>query len=327
MKMAKERILYLYKILYEQTDEDHPLSIREMIEILKSKYGIEAHRTTIPKDIDVLREFDIDIIDQGDWQKKYFIGSRKFEFPELKILSDAVESSKLITEEQTKKMIEKLNTLCSVGEQAKLKSHNFVPRRIKPNNSKIMYIIDLINQAINSKKKISFCYYDYTGNKEKVMRNGGEVYVLSPYCFIWNDDYYYVIGYSDKREKVINFRVDRIVWRPEILDEKAVDPPADFDPNDFVNKAFYMFSGDQAEVELRCKSDVMKSMIDRFGEEVDTFDYNPEEDTFHLRTQVEVSPTFFGWVFEFGGKVKIIGPESVKEKYRQMLADALAEIN
>jgi len=262
---TKPRILYLQKILLERTDEENPLSTTQLINILNDEYGISAHRTTVTKDIAALQEFGMDIVTIHSTQSKYFVASRKFELPELKLLIDAVESSKFIT-------------------------------------------------------KISFQYYDYTGLKKKVLKNKGEVYKLSPYKLLWCGDYYYVLGYSEKKSKVINFRVDRIASKPEILDKDIISMPDDFDIENYTKEVFFMFSGEKVLVDLRCDNSLMKTMVDRFGEDVTTLAYDMT--SFRVQTEVSASPTFFGWVFGFSGKVQILAPESVKEQYRQMISQA-----
>ncbi len=317
---AKPRILYLYKILQERTDEDNPLTTSQLIEILSKDYGISAHRTTITKDIATLQEFGLDVVTVHSTQSKYFVGSRQFELPELKLLIDAVESSKFITKKKSDTLIEKIHTLTSSGQVSKLKRNNYVVDRIKPDNEQIYYIVDTINDAINESKQISFQYYDYSGLKKKVLRNKGEVYKISPYKMLWSGDYYYVIGYSEKKSKVINFRVDRIAATPTILTENALPIPKDFDLENFTREVFFMFSGEEVEIDLRCDNSLMKTMIDRFGEDVTTLAYDMT--SFRLKAEVSASPTFFGWVFGFGGKVQILAPESVKEQYKQMIIKA-----
>ena len=201
---TKPRILYLQKILLERTDEENPLSTTQLINILNDEYGISAHRTTVTKDIAALQEFGMDIVTIHSTQSKYFVASRKFELPELKLLIDAVESSKFITKKKSKTLIEKIHTMTSPGQVAKLKRNNYVVNRIKPDNEQIYYIIDAINDAINAGKQISFQYYDYTGLKKKVLKNKGEVYKLSPYKLLWCGDYYYVLGYSPIHEKPVS---------------------------------------------------------------------------------------------------------------------------
>ena len=317
---AKPRILYLQKILQERTDEEYPLTTAQLIEILNNEYGISAHRTTITKDIAALQEYGLDVVTVHSTQSKYFVGSRQFEVPELKLLIDAVESSKFITKKKSDTLIKKIHTLTSPGQVSKLKRNNYVVNRIKPDNEQIYYIVDIINDAINEGKQISFQYYDYSGLKKKVLKNKGEVYKLSPYKLLWSGDYYYVIGYSEKKGKVINFRVDRIAATPTILTDEALPIPKDFDLENFTKEVFFMFSGDEVEVDLRCDNSLMKTMIDRFGEDVTTLAYDMT--SFRLQAEVSASPTFFGWVFGFDGKVQILAPESVKKQYKQMILRA-----
>lgn len=318
--MDKPRILYLWKILEQYTDEEHPLTTNQLIEKLQSEYDISVHRTTLSKDIAALQEFGVDIVTVHSTQCKYFIGSRRFELPELKLLIDAVESSKFITSKKSEILIEKIHTLTSQGQIAKLKRNNYVVDRIKPDNEQIYYIVDTINDAINCGKQISFQYYDYSGLKKKTLKNNGEVYKLSPYKLLWSGDYYYVLGYSEKKGKVVTFRVDRIAATPMILTEQALPMPEDFDLENFTKEVFFMYSGEEVVVDLRCDNSLMKTMIDRFGEDVKTLAYDMT--SFRLITEVSVSPTFFGWIFGFGGKVQILAPESIKEQYRQMIVQA-----
>ena len=322
---TKPRILYLLRILEQYTDEEHPLTTKQLIDKLQDEYGISAHRTTLTKDIVALQEYGVDIVTVHSTQCKYFIGSRKFELPELKLLIDAVESSRFITAKKSESLIRKIHTLTSQGQVSKLRRNNYVVDRIKPDNEQIYYIVDTINDAINEGKQISFQYYDYSGLKKKVLKNKGEIYKLSPYKLLWSGDYYYVIGYSEKKGKVINFRVDRIAAAPTILSENAIPVPKDFDLENFTKEVFFMFSGDEVEVDLQCDNSLMKTMIDRFGENVKTLAYDMT--SFRLITEVSVSPTFFGWVFGFDGKVKILGPKNVKEQYYKMISEAMNSLN
>ena len=321
---VKPRILYIKKILEERTDEEHTLSTNQILDILKNEYDISAQRVTLTKDIAALQEFGMDIVVIHSTQSKYFVASRQFELPELKLLIDAVESSRFITAKKSNALIEKIHTMTSEGQVAKLKRNNYVVNRIKPDNEQIYYIIDAINDAINTGKQISFQYYDYTGLKKKELKNKGEIYKLSPYKLLWSGDYYYVIGYSEKKEKVINFRVDRIAATPEILDKDVLPMPTDFDIENFTKEVFFMFSGEKVVVDLRCDNSLMKTMVDRFGEEVTTLAYDMT--SFRIQTEVSASPTFFGWLFGFDGKVQILAPESLKEQYKNMLRKSM-ELN
>ena len=318
-KNLKPRIMCLLKLLERYTDEEHQLTTSELSELLDKEYGIEVHRITFKKDIESLQAMGYDIVETRSSQNKYFLGSRDFELPELKLLIDAVESSKFITASKSKILIDKINNLTSVYQKDKLKRNNYVIKNIKPNNELIYYIVDAINDAINQRKQISFQYYEYTGLKKKVLKNKGEIYKLSPYHLIWNGDYYYVLGYSEKREKVIAFRVDRIANTPEILDKECHPKPKDFDLNEYIQSVFFMFGGEKTRVELRCGNSLMKTIIDRFGEDVTTLAYDME--SFKVVVDIEVSPTFYGWVFGFGGKIEILSPKKAKNEYCTMITE------
>ncbi len=322
---GKERILYVMKILLEHTDEEHPLSTNEILTLLSQEYGVAAHRTTLVKDIDALKTFGLDVVTIHSTQNKFFIGERFFELPELKLLIDAVESSKFITVKKTRTLIDKIYRLTSKEQAALLQqSAAAAQERIKPDNEQIYYIVDGINDAIHRNRQISFLYYEYNTGKKKVLKNNGEPYVLSPYHLVWSGDYYYLIGYSERRSKVVTFRVDRIARTPEILEKAALPKPPGYDLTDFIKEVFQMYSGESTAVELQCKNELMKVMIDRFGESVTTLPGDRE--SFRLVTEVAASPTFFGWVFSFGGDVKILSPKSLRDQYQEKVLQAAKQL-
>lgn len=313
--LNKFRPLYLLRVLEEYTDENHPLTTNELVELLQEKYGFTTHRTTIPADIKLLTEYGYDIITVKSSQNKYYIGSRRFELPELKLLIDAVQSSKFITAKKSKVLVEKLTSLASVHQAETLNRNIFFDKNIKPANEKIYYIVDALNDAINQNKKVSFHYFDYLPTKEKHIKNNGSPYVISPYALAWNGDYYYLIGYSDEREIIMTFRVDRIDNKPVIREEEIIPAPDDFDVSEYANQVFQMFTGEEKTVQLKCENELMKNIIDRFGECVEVIE--TDDETFTVEVKVNVSSTFFGWVLGFGGEMKIVAPEDVKEQYRE----------
>lgn len=315
----KSRLLYMMKVLLEQTDEEHDMSTSEIIKAL-AEYGIKAHRTTIPNDIALLKDFGIDIYEEKAGQNRYNVVSRDFDIPELKLLIDAVLSSRFITSEKSDELIHKIEGLASKKQAAALKRNLYVADRVKPDNKMIYHIVDAINSAINEQKQISFQYYEYTGLKKKTLRNNGEVYVISPYHLIWNRDYYYVIGYSEKHQNVSAFRVDRIAKKPELLNKASLPVLEDFNLAEYTKRVFSMYGGPIETVDLRCKNGLMKNIVDHFGEDVPTFAYDMT--SFHIITEVAVSKTFFGWVFGFGGDIQILGPEHVKEQFKEMIQEA-----
>ena len=319
------RALCLAKILYERTDEDHPLSTNEIIDLLLSDYGIAAHRVTIYEDVTQLMDFGVDIYTIKSTQNKYYLASRLFDLPELKLLIDAVESSKFITEKKSRVLSEKLTSLASVNQSSELKRNISITGRIKAGNEQIYYIMDALNAAINKGKKVSFPYFEFYAGKRKRLKNEGVPYVLSPYTLTWNGDNYYVVGWSDKHNKIATFRVDRIYQVPEILSEDAVPKPKKYNIGEFAEKAFQLYDSEHAEVELVCENAMMSTVLDHFGTKIKPTQV--DEDHFSFVAEVSLSPTFFAWVFEFGGKIRISGPAAAKDKYKNLLDKAYGGLN
>ena len=316
---AKLRPLYLAKILYERTDEDHYLTTAQLMKILKEEYGINSHRQTIKSDIDVLTKFGMEIEEVKSTQNRYNAFGRKFDQAELKLLIDAVESSKFITQSKSDTLVEKLGTLTSIYRAQELNRNISVEGRIKPGNEKVYLIVETINEAINKGKKISFECFKYNVKKEKKSKRD-EPYIITPLHLVWNGDYYYMIGVYDYQNRLGTFRVDRINKIPTILKEDGILAPEDFDLNQYLNMTFRMFNSQHEEVELICANELMDAIIDRFGEEVVT--YANDMESFRAVVNVAVSHVFYSWMFGFCGKVKIKGPETVKDKYDEMIKKA-----
>ena len=319
------RILYLYQLLLTQTDEEHPLSSKQIMDKMKEMHNISMHRTTVPSDIALLRAAGLDIVGQRRRAWEYYLADRTFSIPELKLLIDAVQSSKFITEKKSRLLIEKLTSLTSNTNAEKLKRTVHISGRVKSDNEKGYYIVDTINEAINAGVKISFLYFELDGKKRQVPKNDGKPYTVSPFDLIWDGDYYYLTGYCDERESVRTFRVDRIMNTPDILADQPVEPrPETYDVSRYTTEAFRMFTTDEAvEVSLLCDNVVMKSIVDKFGMGISTKSVG--EDKFRVKVKVCTGPTFYRWVFGSSGKIKIEGPEEVRDEYREMLKQALDE--
>ena len=311
------RALYLAKILYEQTDEAHPLSTNQLIAALQDEFGISAHRVTIYEDMEQLRSFGLDIYTVKSTQNRYYLASRLFDLPELKLLIDAVESSKFITKKKSEELVTKLSKMAGQN-QAEILKRNISPEgRIKYDNESIYLIIDGINEAINAGKKISFLYFKYDVRKEPKLRNEGKPFIFSPHRLVWSGDFYYMVGVFDNGERVGTFRLDRIMRRPDILDEDALPFPAGFDFEKHLQTSFRMFGTKYTTVDLICANDLMDAILDKFGKDVTTYCYDME----NFRAEVDVVPSsvFYSWVFGFGGAVVINGPAPVKEEYKEMV--------
>lgn len=321
---AKLRTFYVAKILYEQTDEEHYLTIAQILDQLKNEYGILTSRGTVSDDIKVLQAFGVEIEVEQSTQNRYYLIGRRFDLPELKVLIDAVESARFIPKEKSSALVAKLSLLASPFETPRLIRNVDVENRIKADNEKIYYIMEALNDAINDKKKVSFQYFTYNRNKERAAKHDGEVYVFSPYKMIWNGDYYYVVGYSEKHSSIGSFRVDRIVTTPQILIEEQHEPPRDFDLNVYLNSMFRMYNGERKQVELICDNDLMDAIIDKFGKDVDVSAY--DEESFNVVVTTSVGNVFYSWIFGFGGRVTINSPEDVKSKYAKMVAAATSAL-
>lgn len=319
----KLRLLYIYKHLLRYSDAEHPVSTPELLKFLKDTYGMDVNRTTLPGDFKMMEKagFHFEVIRSR--QNQYYFDGRLFDVAELKILIDAVSSSKFITEKKSHDLIKKLTTLTSEYNAEKLRRHVTVEGRVKSDNEKAYYILDAVNTAIDRECKIRFQYSEYNNRKRKIMKHGGEYYIVSPYSLVWDGDYYYVIGWCDNRDHMRNFRLDRFQQPPTVLyDEKAEPMPAEFKLAEYTRKVFHMFGSDQTvDVELLCESYVMNGIMDQFGTKTKTQEV--DENHFKVTAKVCPSPTFYRWVFGWNGGMKILGPKSVQEEYRSMLKKAM----
>lgn len=312
---SQQALLLLRQYLYQQTDEQHPVSVTDILAFWQ-QHGIQAGRKSVYTDIELLQNAGMDIVCVKSSQNKYFVGQRLFELPELKLLVDAVESSRFITEKKSTALIKKLGHLTSTAQAEQLNRRIYMGGTPKPENESIYYNVDTIHNAVQKKQQITFQYFEYTPKKEKILKHDGYKYRFSPYAMIWNRDCYYAVGWSEKHGKIAQFRVDRMT-AVEPLEQTAVQT-LDFDPAEYVRKVFGMYPDNLCTVELLCDNEIMRSVIDRFGENVQTETVDEQ----HFRATVEVapSPPFFSWVFTFSGKIRIVSPAAVLEEMQDMAA-------
>lgn len=319
---TKLRILYLYQHLVRHTDAEHTLSTTELMKILKEEYAVKVSRNTISDDLAMLHDCGLNIEHYESTQNKYYFDGQTFDLAELKVLVDAISASKFITQRKCDELIAKLLTLTSTDNALKLRRHIYVEDRVKPDNHNGYYIVDAINEAIDTKRKITFFYTDFDMSKQRYIANNGELYTVSPYALIWDGDYYYMRGFCDERCEMRNFRIDRIYEQPKILNQIAVMPPDGYTPVEYSRHVFRMFDTDKpVDVKLLCDSSVMKYLIDNFGT-----DFKSEvidDDHFKAVVNVCTSTTFYRWVFGFNGKIQIMEPQQVVSEYREMLLSAL----
>ena len=303
----KIKPLYIMKILMEKTDEHHPITVNEIIEEL-AKYDISAERKSIYSDIELLTSFGIDIICEKGRANKYFVGSRDFELPELKLLVDAVQSSKFITHKKSEELIKKIEKLTSIHEAKELHRQVIVADRVKTMNESIYYNIDEIHKAIQQNKQVRFKYFDYNLDKQIEYRRDGEWYYASPYALTWSDDNYYMIAYYERYNDISNFRVDRMAAIQMVKEERIMcEDTENFNVADYSKKFFRMFSGEMETVKLQFDNSLINVVIDRFGRDIVI--NKQDDDHFTITADVVATNTFLGWLFMFGDKVKILSPK------------------
>ena len=316
------RPLAVLKIVMEYTDDESFITTPEILEKLESVYGFYAHRQTIKYDIEELNQLGFEIETTKGIYNQYRYAGRKFDTAELRILIDAVISSKSLSRQKSLTLAKKLTELSSVCTCYALNKSIDVGQRVKAPNESIYYITDAINKAINSECKIAFCYFEYTYLKTKRLKNHGKEYIFSPYRLVWDGDFYYMVGFSDKHNKVASFRVDRIESVPVMLeDEEAVPMPEDFDLIDYINSMPRMLDSIREEVTIEFDNSVAGAVFDRFGYDTEIVSLKNGKSSITVRTAV--GPVLYTWIAGFAGRVKLIASEKVMNEYRDMLTRAL----
>ena len=315
-----KRSLFILKYLTEQTDEKHLATITNINEYLR-QYDLDANRETISDCIIELQDVGYDIFCVRSTQNQYYMRERPFSLAEVKLLVDAAQSSRFISEEQSLELVSKLADLVGSHKGEILKRHLYIESRAKTDNAGIMEYVDKIHQAITENRKIKFKYFEYNATKEKVLRYDGYTYTLSPCVLVWNNDMYYVVGIYKDKEDFAKFRIDRMC-ELIVTDEQGAELRADLDMSDFFEKEFSMMNGETCEVELLCENKLMSSIVDKFGDDVKT--EIVDETHFKAIVDVDLSGNFYGWVFASKGKMQIITPERVKDEF-QSIVDAYVQ--
>ena len=309
----KLKILYLMDWLLSETDDSHGLSMSQIIDRLYS-VGIRAERKSIYDDIEALKQYGLDIHSRKVKTTEYYIGLREFEIPELKLLVDAVQSSKFITQRKSLDLISKLESLTSKNQAKLLQRQVYMTNRIKTQNESIYYNVDALHLAISEGKKASFKYFDYDADKKQNYRRNGERYIVDPMGLSWDDENYYLITYNVKHEDFTHYRVDRMM-QIEVEKEPIVrnENTKHFDISDYCKRVFSMFGGDDARVEFAVDNELINVMIDRFGKDV--IMYRLDDSSVRVITNIKSTGTFFGWLAQFGDKIRIDSPDILREDY------------
>ena len=304
----KLKLLYIMKLLMERSDENHPISVNEIIQELEAN-AITAERKSIYSDIEALRHFGLDINQQRGANGGYYVASREFELPELKLLVDSVQSSKFITEKKTMSLIKKIESLASTYEAQLLHRQVYVKNRIKNMNESIYYNVDEIHNGIATDCKIYFKYFEYSVSKERICKHNGAKYCISPFALTWDDENYYMIGYDSSAGIIKHFRVDKMMDISISNEKRDGREQFNLDLAAYSRTHFGMFTGNEARVILEFSNSLSGAVIDRFGKDITLIPEDGEH--FRINTEVVVSPQFFGWLCGFGDCVRIIAPESV----------------
>lgn len=316
----KLKILYLAQLLLDRSDENHPITTKEMIRYLESQ-GIRAERKSIYDDINALQTFGMDIVAIREKPCGYYLASRQFELPELKLLVDAVQASRFVTAKKSRELISKLEALTSRSEAGQL-HRQVVAARGKSSNEQIYYNVDEIYTAMAADCNIRFQYFEWSVQKEMVPRKNGTFYEVSPWLLTWEDENYYLIAYDRAAEILKYYRVDKMLHLS--VCETSREGQAAFDALDiaeFSKKTFGMFAGSETTVTLQCDDSLTGVMVDRFGLDVPMRPAGTGQ--IRVRAKVAVSRQFFGWLTGLGSGVEIIAPTDVREQYQQSLQKIL----
>lgn len=318
----KLKLLYIAKILSEKTDDNHGLTMAQLIEEL-GRYEIVAERKSIYNDIEALRDYGLDIImEKRDRSYVYYLGERYFELAELKLLVDSVQSAKFLTEKKSRSLIKKLESLTGKYEAGKLHRQVYVQGRARSMNENIYYNVDVIHEAIGSNVKVSFKYCSWDVNKNMVMRRDGEDYVISPWALLLDDENYYLIGYDSEAGILKHYRVDKMIkikLTPYTREGREVFGKVDM--AEYSDKHFGMFDGDEGYVKLEFENRYAGVVIDRFGKDIAI--RKSDDNHFIVSVKVVVSNQFFGWLFSLGTAVRLLGPDEVVDSYRQSLENMI----
>ena len=319
----KTKLLHLYQMILRQTDEEHPLTVAQIIEQL-ARADIKAERKSVYDDLEALRQFGLDVQCRKGKSPGWFVGDRDFELPEVKLLMDAVQSSRFLTQRKSDALIRKLEGLASVHQASQLQRQVYVSGRIKGMNESIYYNVDKLHTAIAGRKAITFKYFDYDISRKKVFRQKGR-YMVSPYGLIWNSDNYYLVAFDHGHREMRHYRVDKMAEiAVTCLEREGQELYPDFQLARYGQKHFGMYRGPEMKVTLRGRRDKAGLVWDRFGQDVILV---PDgEDWFTVTLPVVVSPQFFGWLFGLEGSIVLTGPKEAVSAYRRRLAAALEEL-
>lgn len=322
----KFKFTYLMKIMQEKTDDEHSLTMSQIMDELE-KYDVTAERKSIYNDFqDMTDKFGIEIIKEQIGRETYYhVGSRQFELAEVKLLIDAIQSSKFITRAKSRELIAKIKSFVSEHQAKQLQRQVFINDRVKTMNESVYYNVDDIHTAINENQKIKFRYYKWDITGKLVPRHGGDWFVVSPWALTWDDENYYLVAFDDYDHKIKHYRVDKMM-KISIVEAKrdGKDAFKDFDMAAYSKSTFGMYQGNKTRVTITFANYMCGVFLDRFGKDI-TF-RKVDDVRSELSVDVNVSPQFFGWIFSLGKDVRVTGPSEVVDQMREAARAFLANL-
>ena len=316
----KLKLLYLMKIFQEETDEEHPLTMSQLQERLRAR-DILSERRSVYGDIQLLRDFGLDIVGEKRKQYVYYLASRDFQLPELKLLADTVSSARFITLKKSRQLIQKIEGLTSRQYAGELRRQVFVSGRVKTFNESIYYNVDAVHRAIGRNCQVSFKYYDYDLDKKQVFRRQGTRYEVSPYILCWDNDNYYLVAWHSRYQKLSHFRVDKMAEIRLEEEKRRQELDQSIDPVEYCQKTFGMFAGPDSWVKVRFAKELMGVVVDRFGKEVAVA--RDGEGHFIAHLKVAMSPVFYSWLLQFGSRAEVLAPLEIREDMVKNLKEIL----
>lgn len=317
---SRTKLMHILAFLQQQSDDERGVTLAQILMDLES-HGICAERKSVYRDLQLLKDCGYDIEKNAQRPVEYCLMSRDFDIAELKLLADAVQSARFISESMSGKLIRKIERLTSRRLAGKLHRQVHFAGRVKTQNEHVHYTTATIHEAIHESRRVHFKYVDFDLSKSTSPRRGGSVYELSPYALVWNDDNYYVAGFYERHNDVCVFRVDRMK-SVESSDIPSVPMPEGFDLSQFIETKFGMFGGEQVSLDLRFTNNLINPVIDRFGLKTPILQDDPEHFIAHVRASI--SPVFYSWLFQFGDRAQVLSPKRIAQDYRIMLEKALA---
>ena len=324
---SKLKTLYLMDILREKTDEDHPMSAADICQELDDR-GVAAERKSIYANLEVLRQYNLDVVKTSTPRKGFFLGDREFEPVELRLITDAVQSASFISQANSRKLISKFEKNLSIYQRENFRKQVYIDKKNKTDNDAIYYRINELSEAIDKKCRVRVTYERRRLEEGSAVRNETRIMTVSPYAMVWLNDHYYLICNNAKYDNLMHLRIERIK-RVDVLEEEPVRPVSEvseysreFDTADYSAKIFEGFSGTVEAVELRCANELYDTIADMFGSKLAIL--GADEDTFTVRVEAATSEGFIGWVLKFGTKMEVVSPHKVREQVRQT-AEAVAK--